>query len=167
LRKFDSFQKSLIIFILIIEIFFHIQHFRITKQLLQFRSFLLVMSHQFRNKNWQLFTIRQANFLILPNHNLFEQLIRCVCSKRWPQHSHFIEHTSQRPNVTLEIIRLFIPNLRRSIVRRSSLCDCKLIHQMLRNIKISQFRNTFMEKYICRFNISVDYICLVKFIQSF
>ena len=124
------------------------------------------MCHQFCNEIGQFFGIRVAYFLVLSNHDLFEQFVRSVSSERWSQHCHLIEDTSQRPNIAFVVVRFLIPHLRRGVVRRSSLGDSERIDQMFGDIQITNFGNFAVEEDVGRFDISVDDVSFMKFSQS-
>ena len=127
MRELDGFQETILAFRRL-EVFLHIHHFRVAQKLFYFRSFLLAVSHQFSDKQRQFFAVRLADLFILSGHDLFKQLFGVISSEGGTKHSHFIQDASKRPDIAFEVVRLFVPHLGRGIVRRASLCDCKLIN---------------------------------------
>lgn len=60
------------------------------------------------------------------------------CHKGRSERGHFIEHTSQRPNIAFSSVRQISPNFRTGIVRRASLGAGKATFADLWNIQVSQ-----------------------------
>lgn len=162
-REFNCFKKILIFYVLIFNLTFHFKHFSMTQKLFGFGSFFLIVNHQSIDKSRKLFWVRSTYFLVFSDHDFFVKFIRCLGSEWRLLHCHFIQNTSQWPNITLIIIRFFTPNLRRSVIRSSCLSNCERIFQMFSDIEISYFSNSIMEKDICWFYVPVDNVWFMKF----
>lgn len=50
-----------------------------------------------------------------------EESLHIVGHERWPERRHFVDDAAEGPDITLVIIRLIFPHLRRGIIRRPRL----------------------------------------------
>lgn len=137
-----------------------------TENLFGVRSFLLIVGHQCIDKGWKFPWIRRRNLFVFSNHNFLVQLVWSLGSEWWFLHCHFIQDTSQWPYVTFVVVWFFAPNLRRCIVRSSSLSHSERVFEVFSNVKITNFCNSIVEKYIGRLNVSVDDVSLMQFHQT-
>lgn len=64
------------------------------------------------------------NLSICPLHYFQGQKLKIIRYKRWTQSTHFIKQGSQRPNVSLEGVRLVFNYFRRKVVRRPHNSPC-------------------------------------------
>ena len=125
------------------------------------------MGHQLRNKWWQLFGIGSAHLLVFADHDLLEEFIGSVGSEGRPQHGHLIENATQRPDIAFVVIGLFVPDFRRGVIGSTGLGDGELVDEMFGDVEVSDFCDFIMKEDVGWFDISVDNISLVEFIQSF
>ncbi len=66
----------------------------------------------------------------------------------------------------MEIVWIFRPNFRRSVIGSSSLSDCEFVLQVLGYVQIADFGDSVMEENISWLNVSVNNIALMEGLQT-
>lgn len=83
------------------------------------------------------------------------------------QSKSFIKDTPKRPNVTLAVVRLIIPNFRTSIIGSSRLRIKEACFGHFGNIHVAKAsRAIFIEEKISGLDISVEHFQVVEFFES-
>ena len=97
-----------------------------------------------------------------------KQSLHVVSLKRRLQSNEFINDTSKRPNVALKVVGFVSPNLWTCIVWRTGLSVIEaLLVGNFGNVHVAQLNRLIMvQKYVCRFEISVHYIQIMKRLQT-
>lgn len=165
LWEFDSFEEVLVELFSSLQLL-HVHHLGVAQQFFHLGPLLLAVRHQLGNERAKLLTIGTANFLVLTHHDLLEKFVRRVCAERWPEHSHFVEHAAQRPDVAFVVIGLLVPHFRRGVVGCARLGDCELIDQVFGHIQVAHLRNALVEENVGRLDVSVDDVGLMQLGQS-
>ena len=139
----------------------------VPKQLFCRRPFALVDCQTLSNNHSEVLWVIIRYLLILPPLHLLKQTVHIFRLERRLQHSHFISHTSQRPNVTLHIVRLVPPHLRRGIVRCPSLGINQSHLGYLTHVHVSKFvRMVLANENICTLQVPVENFILMQDVEG-
>ena len=123
-------------------------------------------------------TVNSGDFVIAPLEHFFKQLVYILGLEWRPETSHFVYYTSQRPDITLEIVRLVPPDFGRGIVGSAGLSVVEpILLGLLGHIHIPDLchnlrgcllnRLSFLpEKYICRLEIAVHNVHFVEALEA-
>ena len=107
------------------------------------------------------------NSRIFAFNNLLVKSLHIICTKRWVQCAHFVKNASQRPNITLRIIRHVTPYFRTSIIRSTSLSVTEPFLHYFRYVEITKFGlHISIQEYVGTFHISVQNLPIVKSFKS-
>ena len=100
------------------------------------------------------------------DHFLVEAL-HVVSSERGYKSTHFVQDTTQRPNVTFRVIGHVSPNLGACIIGRTGLGITQSLLYDFGNIKISKFGlHIPIQEDVGTFHVSVQDFALVKYLEA-
>ena len=100
-------------------------------------------------------------------YHLLVKTLHVISAEGRNQSAHFVEHTAQRPYVTLGVVWHVAPNLWTRIVRSSCLCIAESFLNNFRDVEISKLGLHVLEqKEVCAFHISVEDAALMECPQS-
>ncbi len=137
--------------------------FNILEQVIGRRPFCRNFFKQIINQKFQVLGVRWRNGRKCLHNNILVETLHINPLERWRQHDHFIENTSQRPNVRLVVIRQVFPDLRTGIVRGSSLSHAKITNFW--DIHVTQFGLALLvDEDVGRFEIAVDDLEFVQLV---
>ena len=131
------------------------------------RSFLWINLQQGSNHAWQVTRELMRNLGVNAfDHSVIQSFH--VFSRKWRwQCCHLIQNCTEWPDVRRLIIWLILPNFRWCVIRRSSLCLHLIVFCDLAHVKITKFHSAiFRQENVCVFNVSVDYLLLVKVMET-
>ena len=115
----------------------------------------------------QIFWIKPRKRLIDPLLYFSKEFFEVVGSEGRSQSGHFIDNTSQWPDVALRVIRSVIPHFRTCVVRSSSLCPGHPPFGNLWNIEVAQFVESIRcAENVSAFQISVEDVDVVKHLET-
>lgn len=99
-------------------------------------------------------------------HDSLIEAFHVFGSERRIQSNQFIQHTTQGPNVRLQIIWFILPDLWTGVIRSSSLSFQNTGLGNLWNIQITEFDHTiFRQEDISTFDISMNDFLIMKWFQ--
>lgn len=111
------------------------------------------------NKALHVCTIVLWNLRVGSFHNFRHQSFHTVCVKGMMQSDHLIKDAAKRPNVWFLIVRLFLANFWRQVIRSSNCSFCTIVC-VLKNSSNSKVSNLdfsiLSHEYILSFQISVE-----------
>jgi len=137
------------------------------KNLLRWGSFLGIHLQERRDHSGKIAWILCGNFRVYTFGNFCEKTFHVSGCERRIKCSHFVQNSTHRPNVTRLVIGFILPNLRRCIVRRSSLCLQLACLSNFAHIQVSQLHSAvFSEEDICTLNVSMNNFFLMETVQT-
>ncbi len=85
----------------------------------------------------EIFGVKGGNVLKLAHDNLERKCSLILCLKRMFASAKLINKTAKRPNVSFFIVRFFLTQLRRQVIRSTNNCVGKFCTEGLCSAKIS------------------------------
>ena len=100
-----------------------------------------------------------GNGRVLALEHALEQAIHVIGLEGRLQMAHLVGHAAERPDVRLEIVRLILPHLGASVVRRAGLRVQEALLRHLADIQIAQFRGrVLVEEDIGALHVPMQYV---------
>ena len=100
------------------------------------------------------------------DHFLVEAL-HVICTEGWDQRTHLVQDATQRPNITLGIVRHVAPYLRARVIRRACLRVTEPFLDYFRNVEVSQLSlHISVEKDIGALHVSMQDFPVVQSLET-
>lgn len=137
-------------------VFWRFKFFEVPQQLWNFGPSVLGPEAE-GNDFLELRRVPFGYFFILAALDLLEEGVHVLAFEGRPECAHLIENATKRPNITLETVRLVVPDLGTGVVRSPGLGVGQVLAEQDRDVHVSDFWNVFLaEEDVGRFQISVD-----------
>lgn len=105
--------------------------------------------------------------VVSTTHYLASQALHALRPKWRQKRYHFVDHTTQAPNITLVVIWLFLPDFGAGIVRRARLSLEQSSLRNLGDIEVTKLDHTLLgHEQIGTLDIPVDYFEIMEGLQS-
>lgn len=89
--------------------------------------------------------------------DLFIKALHVICSERRHQGTHFVEDTTEGPNITLAIVGLVAPYLWAGIIRSARLRIAEALLDNFRDIEVTKCSlHVFKEEEVRTFHVSME-----------